>query len=107
MWVFTNEGFFSVVKHRTKNEMLVRARNKKHLEAFMRRIRLRRKIIESAGSDYPFRIYCRREQWQAYLASYTDDLAYDNFKNSVKEPEYHDACFYVWRIMNTIKGLKD
>ncbi len=51
------------------------------------------------SADYPYRTVARRGDVHRRLTEYILNLDYDNFKGSVEEPEYHDACLDVWRTM--------
>ena len=54
MWVFTNHGFYSIVKIIDTNpeKFWIRSRRREHLNTFFSEER----IIESYGSDYQYRV---------------------------------------------------
>ncbi len=85
MWVFTPEGFYSVVTaEEFEEELQVRARDQDDLE------RLRRSwfpelgpTIVKPGRDYPCRAFCTREQLGEALGRMAHAIDYSNFKNAV------------------------
>ncbi len=92
MWIATRYGFFSVVcarKSVTSREinpemLMVRARRRQHLESLitaMPDIAVRGEIMQSAGTDYPFRIFVSKTRWTTIMTKLVDDLDYGNFKN--------------------------
>jgi hypothetical protein len=82
MWICLNDAFFSVVAHRDKpNVLLVRARNREHLEKYFPG----ELINELHDADYRYRVEVYRRRFAAMIATKIDDIDYPNFKNSVKE----------------------
>jgi hypothetical protein len=85
MWVFTPEGFYSVVSAEEFGEELqVRARDQDDLE------RLRRAwfpdlgpTVVKPGRDYPCRAFCTRDQLGVAMARMAHDIDYTNFKSAV------------------------
>ncbi len=96
MWVFTSTGMLSVVAHRDLNgSLLVRARSPFHIrEMFPNAV-----VNETPNADYPFRIIIDRETFANVMLDYSLNIDYDNFKNSIKEHNFHDYCVQVWAIM--------
>lgn len=98
MWIFTNNGMISAVEHRdNKDNLMVRARQSKHLDS----------LIELTGSnlvvtdlaDYRYRVTVNRNDFKLWLWSNVKDIDYDNFKNSIGDKKYRIACGNVWQIM--------
>jgi len=94
MWIFTTDGFFSIVspnsvKGAKTRVLVVRARKEEdlhrllcHLEEFNDG-----KVINyemTYGRDYLFRARVPRKLLQAYLKKYVTDLNYPNFKAEVE-----------------------
>jgi hypothetical protein len=85
MWLFTPEGFYSVVSAQEFGEELqVRARCLDDLD------RLRGSWFPALGPtvsiphrDYPCRAFCTRAELAAALAKMAEGLDYDNFKDAV------------------------
>jgi hypothetical protein len=82
MWLYTDQGAVSVVKHRTKEEVIVRSRDKETLEALCPGHYAM--IIATSANDYPFRIFMSKDDWAEYLTDYVADMEYFNFKDHVK-----------------------
>lgn len=100
MWVFTNKGFISAVAHRTKRDhLLVRARRLDHLQAIFPGVEIR----QTNNADYKYRVVIHRDHLAATLMTEVANMAYDNFKNSIVDHEYHDACSTVWRVMHKLQ----
>jgi hypothetical protein len=69
MWVFTRDGFFSVVKKECKaDEVMVRARQKSDLLGLGKKLNLTLCIQTDAGTDYAFRAVLKQSDWAGYLA---------------------------------------
>ena len=114
MWLFTQYGFFSVVcgldlSHGTGTpdpEMLmVRARVRTHLEALQQRCPqlAATQIVDSAGTDYRFRIVVPKQVWVDVARDLAAEIDYNNFKNrahvSAHDERYVDALHDVWGVM--------
>jgi hypothetical protein len=96
MWIFTSNGFLSIVSHRQKPEhLLVRARNVTHLKTLFPNAE--HFTIENA--DYPYRAVVHKDDVADFILKYIQDLDYDNFKNSVTETDYLQSCNQVWSLM--------
>ena len=96
MWIFSRDGYFSIVAHRTKpGLLLVRARHPNHIGALLPNAELT--YLPSA--DYPFRTVARRSDVHEAMTTYLLNLDYDNFKASIDNDEYHDVCLNVWHAM--------
>jgi hypothetical protein len=97
MWIFTNTGFLSVVqKPDDKTTLTVRARAKGHIESVFPDA----KVQASPGNDYAYRAKIDRATVAAVISQQIMDLSYSNFKNSIKDDPYHNACSGTWGVMN-------
>ena len=98
MWVFTNIGFISAVKHRNKpGKLMVRARAKHHL----RQLFPQHKIRTTPDGDYRYRVTVSRKCFKDMLREVVDSLEYDNFKGSIHgDPDYAALCTKVWTCHN-------
>lgn len=56
-------------------------------------------IFSKTPSDYKWRAWVSREELKKVLDDYVSSLNYDNFKNSIEDDTYHDACVGVWNEM--------
>jgi hypothetical protein len=98
MWIFTNKGFISVVADRGNPEtgnLLVRSRDRNHLEELFPQA----EIFSKTPSDYKWRAWISRSDVSNLMQSQVDSLNYTNFKNSIEDDKYHDACLDVWEVM--------
>lgn len=105
MWIFSRAGFFSAVEKGTKNDspICVRARVRGDFD------RLQKLYLPEMGAvtqvertDYPYRIFCSRSQWERACAAMAKDIDYSNFKDMVaQEQGYERAHLYgeVWSAM--------
>jgi hypothetical protein len=112
MWVFTEEGFVSIVKDRNGHGMLVRARRREHLVAMLARmtpkVRAKLTITASPKADYPFRVLIPRRAVGRFMLTMLRRLDYDNFKSRVHETQpkdgrLHSALMDVWVAMRRIE----
>ena len=96
MWLFCSGGFVSVVAHRElEHSLLVRARNMEHLKELFPNA----DHFSLEDSDYPHRAVVPRIEVAGVLLKQLELLNYDNFKKSVDEVKYSDACNFVWKVM--------
>jgi hypothetical protein len=97
MWIFTNEGMLSIVSEKPEApRLLVRARAKGHIEAvFGPRVRVTRTPLR----DYRFRAYISRQVVADRIAALLSGIDYGNFKDSIADDPYHDACAGAWGVM--------
>jgi hypothetical protein len=115
VWVFTQNGFYSVVAYDPARDhgggppgedlLLVRARVREDLE-LLRRWIPSLEIREHGRADYRFRTVMSREQWKQILGAEVDYLDYTNFKNRVAEKqghERHEAYMRVWSAMRRLQ----
>ena len=103
MWLFTSLGFFSVVAHRDDPDtLLIRARARDDLEALRDRHLPDLELHENAGSDYRWRAFVARDEWQIVAANLTAEIDYPNFKDAVAARQGHrraDLYHDVWATM--------
>lgn len=97
MWICLNDGFVSIVQvHDQPERLLVRARRREHLRAFLngapdhtKAFLKGAKIATTPGHDYRFRVVLPRGVVAELLAARVLAIDYGNFKDSVKEPKLH------------------
>lgn len=96
MWLYLSGGFVSIVAHRTEpDHLLVRARHPEHIASILPDA----DVTHMPSADYPYRTVSRRGDVHRAVTEYLLSLDYDNFKASVDDLEYHDACLDVWHTM--------
>lgn len=82
MWLFTETGFVSAVQHRTNPDILVvRARDRKSLEPLATQFTL--EINTNAHSDYPYRVFIHKLDFNTWVSDSIKFLDYGNFKSQV------------------------
>ena len=96
MWLCLNKAFLSIVdKDCGRDELLVRARVRGHIEAvFPDAV-----VSHTPGNDYLFRAAVKRAEVVAAFAEIVMSYRTPNFKNSVKDHDLHDAYSRVWGVM--------
>lgn len=98
MWVFTSNGFISAVRHREQpDSLMIRARDQDHLKALFPG----EAISQTENADYRYRITISQGAFSQFMLSQIENLQYDNFKNSIADHQYHDACSRVWGVMHS------
>lgn len=86
MWMFTVDGFYSVVQDRycEQGELTVRARCLVDLEHLQIRLRewmgIEAATLEIKDADYRYRMTIPREAWGEYLKRSAEEINYNNFK---------------------------
>lgn len=121
MWIFTRYGFFSAVCARQGNgkygqpvdpdRIMVRARMREHLESLKKRFPelLDGEIVDSAGTDYAYRLFIPRTVWAGVISALAEETDYDNFKSAVAHPQgragadYEDSLHEVWSVMHKLQ----
>jgi len=108
MWIFTETGFVSAVRHFSeKDKLVVRARDKKSLESLANSMGL--DIILTPSNDYPYRVFVADSVFATWLSKQTMAVDYTNFKNRVHDTRGHDfadALMSVWSAMHNIEDLE-
>jgi hypothetical protein len=100
MWLCLREGFLSVVdKSPQAGCLVVRARVKKHLKAIFPNAQ----VHESRNTDYRYRAHIPRREVAARIVDEIMSLSYSNFKDSVRDGDYHDALFGVWKTLGDLQ----
>ena len=96
MWICLNDSFLSIVSDKNSpDHLLVRARRKGDIERIFPNV----EIKENIGTDYKYRSSIDRRSVSSAIADRVLNIDYDNFKNSVSDPDRHDAYLDVWTTM--------
>ena len=112
MWVFTKNGFLSIVKHRyLPGRLMIRARVRDDLEQFVSLLDEigggHHRIKETPDGDYGFRVTARKEVVAQALARLTTEIDYDNFKNAIHGDVDRDSAYMdVWAAMHRLQEDK-
>ena len=81
MWLFTRNGFFSIVRKRGEDLLTVRARDKADLEALRTAYGLETKVIES-GLRTTLPAQAASEEGAQIMAAEVMQIDYPNFKDT-------------------------
>lgn len=108
MWLFTPQGFCSIVQHNEKPDtFIVRFRAQHDAEWFVSTLRTRalvkRKVHITHTADYPFRVFVTKARFVKWLTWYVlEGITYTNFKSAVRTSQgvkramiYHD----IWHVL--------
>jgi len=103
MWIFTKEGFFSVVQkpdQKRSDMVTIRSRDKRDLLNLAKVIG-RHAIVENGGTDYEFRLTCHKKSLKEFLANQVNEIDYANFKHEIQVRDQKRASVYseVWVAM--------
>lgn len=96
MWIATSDGWLSIVKHlKIPNHLLVRARKESHIvDQFPAA-----DVYTDPDADYPYRANIHMEEVAEFMVNYVENIDYPNFKNSIPDNDFYDACTKVWSAM--------
>lgn len=98
MWLFTSDGFVSIVADRSDvngDRLLVRSRDRMHITNVFPDA----EVFSKQPSDYQWRAWVSRKDVSEVMLNQVHSLDYTNFKNSIFDDKYHDACLDVWNAM--------
>ena len=105
MWLFTETGFVSAVRHYSESGIVVvRSRDKDSLQELAARADV--KVANSPYNDYPYRIHVSDEVFQSWLKDACQKMDYSNFKDRVYETrgeKFAHTLMGVWEIMHDVE----
>lgn len=103
MWLCGSDFFLSVVmpSQVSGNLLLVRGRREGDIESLFPNA----KVKKTVGRDYLFRAFIDRGEVAAVMASQIEKIDYDNFKNSVRDNQLHDAYMKMWQAMSDVQVI--
>ena len=108
MWIFTETGFVSAVRHHSeKDKLVVRARDQKSLESLSNSVGL--DVFETPSNDYPYRVFVDDAVFATCLYKQTMAVDYPNFKDRVHDTRGHDfadTLLSVWSTMSLVTSLE-
>jgi hypothetical protein len=104
MWIFTKDGFFSVVfdKYCRRNEVMIRSRCKDDLVRLAKKLHGysdESEILGIMNADYQYRMKISKLDWADYLSNCAHDIDYANVKDAiipVGDNLRQDAYYQVW-----------
>jgi hypothetical protein len=115
MWLFTTDGFYSVVEDRNDPSMLV-VRARVELDALTLQSRLQDqrvyvRVKHTPAADYAYRLFVPRQAWSVYLQNAVEAIDYPNFKDAVRREQgaarahtYLDVWGTMWTLQETERG---
>lgn len=107
MWILSTIGFFSVVSDGGDSErLLVRARVRADLETLRDQYLNGLEIVEGAGTDYRYRAYVRRADFERVAAGMAADIDYSNFKNAVAARQGAERAHTYGDVWSTLYELQ-
>jgi hypothetical protein len=121
MWIFTIDGFFSVVNDNYcgHDEVMVRARCKDDLKRMLQRLhgkqcdrlKLDDGILDIKHADYRFRTKLLKRDWMYYVSIMAMEIDYSTVKDNLCPDHYKergDAMYECWggmlRFQDRING---
>jgi hypothetical protein len=108
MWVFTLDGFYSVVQQAefcSPDEVVVRTRVREDLERVLAQLERVSaygdeppEILSFVGTDYAYRAVVKLTEWSDYLAKAGRDIRYPSFKDRAAREDPARRAVYgeVW-----------
>lgn len=112
MWVFTTNGFLSVVRDKNDSKLLVvRARRKEHLRAFLDGCGLTEvQAVHYPEADYAYRAWVSPGTFAEWLGRQAKAIEYTNFKDACADAgagrPYLECLMAVWRVCYRMTGMK-
>jgi len=106
MWICLNDAFLSIVADENSTDnLLVRARVKGHIEAFLgfAQKRFKLKVAETPDADYRYRCRVPTGLVSNLLAAQVEDIDYPNFKDSVKDRDLRSVYGEFWGVMRLLQ----
>jgi hypothetical protein len=108
MWLFTKIGFFSVVADEGRRDVLVvRARDKKDLEALVaKKPEIFTEIIHLENRDYAWRTFVYQTAFAPIVSQLVLEIDYTNFKSKVMADqgiEREKVYAQVWGVMRQLQ----
>jgi len=103
MWVFTETGFLSAVRHsENPDALIVRARDEESLRGLSKAAQTQ--IMATPEHDYPFRTMVSKDLFAEWVLEQVSDLDYTNYKGHMwsQRPEFGDALHDVWVAMHQV-----
>ena len=105
MWVFTEKGFVSAVRHYSEDGVVVvRARDQESLSGLSSLAKVA--VKKSPANDYPYRVHVKDDVFQEWLRSSAASIDYTNFKDRVhltRGDHFAGVLVDVWEIMHEVE----
>jgi hypothetical protein len=106
MWVFTESGFVSVIRHHSEaGKLVVRARDLQSLKGLANAIGL--DIVPTPGSDYPYRTVTDDNAFATWLSKQVMRIDYTNYKDRMEVARGHDFAGALLGVWSTMRQVED
>lgn len=106
MWLFTRNGFLSVIQDPNESHHLfIRARVRGDLERLVAELDKPVDIVERPGRDYLWAVTVHRADFIKVMVDQLMELDYTNVKDAIDlgEKARHDAMLRVWTTMSSLQ----
>ena len=105
MWIFTRDGFFSVVKDSdcAEDELMIRGRNRGDIERLLGKAGdAESEIIELPEADYRYRTRLPTEKWVWYVAHEAAGIDYTTVKETLigSDDDRSEAYYTCWAALH-------
>ena len=108
MWLLTQTGFVSAVRHVEENDrLIVRARDTESLRGLSEAAETQ--IQATPEADYPYRVELPRAVFSEWLTEQVDTLDYTDYKSRVTESRgfhYAGVLHEVWAVLHALTYLE-
>lgn len=106
MWIYTKNGFYSVVQDKNDPDyLIVRARVKGDLEALCEGLGFNTTIKETPDNDYRYRIKMPRVMVSHLVSLSVSEINYPNFKDSISDKRRSPYYGSVWSAMALMQDV--
>jgi hypothetical protein len=95
--IITKHGLVSIVNR--CNGYAVRASNPEAITAYCAL-----PLIVKPDADYRYRVMMEPEELSQFVLKCTNDIDYDNFKNSIKDDTVHKLVYETWLSRTRLYG---
>ena len=108
MWLFTKEGFFSVVhdQYCNRGELMIRSRRKDDLCLLSKKLHGycdESNILELSETDYRYRMKVPKHAWAEYLSDCALNLEYPDVRENIVPPgddARKEAYQKIWELLH-------
>lgn len=115
MWVFTREGFFSVVWDNTcrADELVARSQAREDIIRLVKRLSGycdEERITVNFGASYRYSVKIAKQAWSAYLADCALQIDYLSVKEAIvpaRDELRQEAYFQIWEALYRWRSRKD
>lgn len=110
MWLFTNFGFYSVVRKKEDGDqyLTIRGRTRSDLDRLRKRYLPKASSpVENAGTDYRWRVRCTKDDLAAAMPKIVRHIDYSNFKSEVARSLSADRAKRYGKVWDALYGLDE